>query len=102
MPALATAGEGALPTAGALGGAGGAARERVRAAAGHGWHWGGERRGGERRGCAGSPPLNSAFNRDRSYRGFLPPLPQAGQCLIYGYTRAAVPPLRGWWVVRVY
>ena len=39
------------------------------------------------------PPLNSAFNRDRCYRGFLPPLPQAGrmfnlwlqgQCLSYG------------------
>ena len=39
----------------------------------------------ERRVCAGSPPPNSAFNRDRCYRGFLPPLPQAGQCLIYGY-----------------
>ena len=39
----------------------------------------------ELRVCAGSPPPNSAFNRDRCYRGFLPPLPRAGQCLTNGY-----------------
>ena len=44
----------------------------------------------ERRVYADSPPLNSAANRDRSYRGFLPPLPQAGQCLTYGYKGAVI------------
>ena len=43
----------------------------------------------ERRVCAGSLPLNSAFNRDRFYRGFLPPLPKAGKCLTYGYKGSA-------------
>ena len=41
-------------------------------------------------GSARTPPQkNSVSNRDRSNRGFLPPLPQAGQCLIYGYKGSA-------------